>query len=113
MLLNLYSNAIKFTPRGGEINIRLLRSGEHAWKIEVADNGRGIPPEAQNYIFESFRQVDGSITREAHTGSGLGLSIVNHLVRLMGGEIQLESTVGKGSTFTILLPLQKDEEKKA
>lgn len=110
---NLLSNAIKFTPRGGEINIRLLRSGEHAWKIEVADNGRGIPPEAQNYIFESFRQVDGSITREAHTGSGLGLSIVNHLVRLMGGEIQLESTVGKGSTFTILLPLQKDEEKKA
>jgi len=106
---NLLSNAIKFTPRDGEINIRLLRSGELAWKLEVEDNGKGIPIEAQEYIFESFRQVDGSITRELHTGSGLGLSIVNHLVRLMRGEIRLESELGKGSKFIILLPLKEEE----
>ena len=110
ILHNLFSNAIKFTPRGGEISIRLLKSGEYAWILEVADTGRGIPLEAQGYIFESFRQVDGSITREAHTGSGLGLSIVNHLVRLMRGEIRLESKVNKGSTFTILLPLLEKKE---
>ncbi len=107
---NLLSNAIKFTQRGGEISIRLLRSGDYAWKLEVEDNGKGIPQEAQAYIFESFRQVDGSITREAHTGSGLGLSIVNHLVRLMRGEIRLESELGKGSKFIVLLPLKKNKE---
>ena len=88
----------------------MLRSGENAWKLEVADTGKGIPPEAQDYIFESFRQVDGSISREAHTGSGLGLSIVHHLVRLMRGEIKLESELGKGSTFIILLPLHEKKE---
>ncbi len=106
---NLLSNAIKFTHRGGKISIRLLRSGEHAWKLEVEDNGKGIPQEAKAYIFESFRQVDGSITREAHTGSGLGLSIVNHLVRLMRGEIRLESKLGKGSKFIVLLPLKEND----
>ena len=110
ILINLVSNAIKFTQRGGEISIRLLRSGDYAWKLEVEDNGKGIPQEAQAYIFESFRQVDGSITREAHTGSGLGLSIVNHLVRLMRGEIRLESELGKGSKFIVLLPLKKNKE---
>ena len=108
---NLLSNAIKFTPSGGKINIRILRSGENTWKLEVEDNGKGIPSEAQDYIFESFRQVDASISREAHTGSGLGLSIINHLVRLMHGEIRLKSEVGKGSTFTILLPLDKKRNK--
>ena len=113
ILHNLLSNAIKFTPQGGKIEISLLKSGEHAWALRVADNGKGIPEDAQNYIFESFRQVDGSISRQAHTGSGLGLSIVNHLVRLMKGEIKLESKMGKGSSFTILLPLQGNEEKNA
>lgn len=107
---NLLSNAIKFTPAGGKINILLAKSGESAWKLDVEDNGVGIPPEAQSYIFESFRQVDGSPTRKAHTGSGLGLSIVNHLVKLMRGEIRLESKVGKGSKFTVLLPLKEKKE---
>ena len=110
ILHNLLSNAIKFTPRGGKIDIQLLCKGKKVWMLEVADNGKGIPPEAKKYIFESFRQVDGSRTREEHTGSGLGLSIVNHLVRLMGGEIKLESEIGKGSTFTILLPLHENKE---
>ncbi len=113
ILHNLLSNAIKFTPAGGEINIDLLRMDEKKWALRVADTGKGIPLEAQEYIFESFRQVDASLTRETHTGSGLGLSIVNHLVRLMNGEIELESEVGKGSIFTIHLPLEYEKEKEA
>jgi signal transduction histidine kinase len=76
----------------------------------VIDTGPGIPKEAQAYIFEPFQQVDGSITRE-HVGTGLGLSIVKQLVNLMEGQIILESVVGKGSTFTALLPLHTIEEK--
>ena len=109
VLHNLVSNAIKFTPREGKIDISLFKDSETTWALEVSDNGKGIPPKAQSYIFESFRQVDGSPTRESHTGSGLGLSIVNHLARLMQGEIKLESEEGKGSVFTVLLPLHEIE----
>jgi len=109
ILHNLLSNAIKFTPRGGKINVDLYREGADKWALRVADTGAGIPPEAQEYIFESFRQVDGSPSRQEHTGSGLGLSIVNHLVQLMDGEILLESEVDKGSVFTVLLPLKIGE----
>jgi PAS domain S-box-containing protein len=111
ILHNLVSNAIKFTPENGKININIQREGKSHWRIAVSDTGKGIPPQAQEYIFESFRQVDSSIQRETHTGSGLGLSIVQHLVRLMDGEITLESEVEKGSTFTVLLPLHEIEEK--
>jgi signal transduction histidine kinase len=72
--------------------------------MQVSDTGPGIPVEAQSYIFEPFRQVDGSITR-VHAGAGLGLSIVKQLTILMGGQITLESEVGRGSTFTVQLPL--------
>jgi PAS domain S-box-containing protein len=103
ILINLIGNAIKFT-RTGTIRIRLYcRDAEH-WAIEVTDTGPGIPKEAQHYIFEPFRQVDGSITRE-HGGTGLGLSIVKHLTDLLGGQIILESEIGQGSTFTVVLPL--------
>jgi len=105
VLHNLVSNAIKFTPEDGALNIKFSRYDEANWSLSVSDTGKGIPPDAQQYIFESFRQVDGSIQRETHTGSGLGLSIVKHLVRLMDGDIQLESELGKGSKFTIILPL--------
>ena len=71
--------------------------------MEVADTGSGIPPEAQGYIFEAFRQVPGARTREQH-GTGLGLSIVKQLAELMDGEISLESEVDKGSIFTVTLP---------
>ncbi len=111
ILHNLVSNAIKFTPDKGKISIEMKRRNEKEWHIAVSDTGKGIPKEAQKYIFESFRQVDGSIQREEHTGSGLGLSIVQHLVRLMDGEISLESELGKGSTFTVVLPLIEIKEK--
>ncbi|MCP4139966.1 MAG: PAS domain S-box protein [Chloroflexi bacterium] len=111
ILHNLLSNAIKFTPQEGEIKINLFKDNDISWALQVSDNGKGIPQEAQEYIFESFRQVDGSPTRQAHTGSGLGLSIVSHLCRLMNGEIKLESEEGKGSIFTIFLPLYEAEER--
>lgn len=109
ILVNLASNAIKFT-QSGWVQIRLYRPDLSHWAMTVADTGPGIPREAQAYIFEPFQQVDGSVTRE-HVGTGLGLSIVKQLVNLMEGQIILESEVGKGSVFTVLLPLNSAEEK--
>ena len=104
ILANLLGNAIKFTDKG-HIWVRLLGWEGDRWAIEVEDTGVGIPPEDQKHIFEPFRQVDGSPTRR-HQGSGLGLSIVKQLVEMMHGEIRLESTPGKGSKFTVILPCQ-------
>jgi signal transduction histidine kinase len=109
ILVNLVGNAIKFTENG-QIDVRLFRPDASHWAIRVADTGMGIPREAQAYIFEPFRQVDGSLTRQ-HGGTGLGLTIVQQLVHLMGGEIKLESEIGRGSTFTIVLPLEPVQEK--
>ncbi len=109
ILRNLLSNAIKFTDEGN-IHIALLRPDEEHWAIQVRDTGRGIAPEAQKHIFEPFRQADETPTRKERTGSGLGLSIVANLTELMHGEIRVESAPGKGSTFTILFPLQTGEE---
>lgn len=109
ILVNLVSNAVKFTEQGS-VQIRLFRPDDLHWAMEVSDTGPGIPAKAQSYIFEPFGQVDGSITRQ-HTGTGLGLSIVRQLVELMNGQIKLESKVGQGSRFTIILPLQLSKEK--
>jgi PAS domain S-box-containing protein len=103
ILVNLVGNAIKFTDEG-TVHVRAYRFDAENWGLEVSDTGSGIPPEAQSYIFEPFRQVDESPTRE-HAGVGLGLSIVKQLISMMGGEITLESRVGRGSTFTVVLPL--------
>jgi signal transduction histidine kinase len=103
ILSNLVSNAIKFTEVGG-ISLHACLVDETHWALEVCDSGIGVPPEARQYIFEPFRQVDESIAR-LHGGVGLGLSIVKQLVQLLQGQIELESQVGQGSTFTILLPL--------
>jgi PAS domain S-box-containing protein len=110
VLVNLVSNAIKFTDTG-EVTVRFSCPDPEHWAMQVTDTGSGIPPEAQAYIFEPFRQVDGSMTRE-HSGTGLGLSIVKQLTTLMGGQVTLESQLGQGSTFTILLPLTPIQEKK-
>ncbi len=106
VLTNLVSNAIKFTREGG-VTLKLLRqSHESAAQIEiqVCDTGIGIPPEAQGKIFESFSQADGSTTRK-FGGTGLGLTIAQNLVRLMGGQIAVTSEVGKGSVFAFRMPL--------
>jgi len=110
IIINLAGNAMKFTTKG-EVRISLLRSSPVHWAIQIADTGAGIPAEAQAYVFEPFRQVNNSITRE-NRGSGLGLAITKQLVELMGGKIALESEVGKGSAFTITLPIQKQTEQK-
>ena len=109
ILNNLVSNALKFTEQGS-VQVRIYRPDEVHWAMQVSDTGPGIPLEAQAYIFEAFRQVDGSVTRK-HGGSGLGLSIVKQLASLMGGQVTLESTVGQGSTFTVLLPLTPVQER--
>ena len=105
ILINLMGNAIKFT-RAGWVNVRLLRPTSEHWAIQVQDTGVGIPKDAQGYIFEPFRQVNSAITRD-NRGVGLGLSITKQLVELMGGRIMLESEPGQGSTFTIILPMNK------
>jgi signal transduction histidine kinase/DNA-binding response OmpR family regulator len=101
---NLLSNAIKFTPEGGSVRVKACQSDEQV-RVAVADSGIGITPEFLPYIFDRFRQADGSTTR-VHGGLGLGLSIVKHLVQLHEGAVEVESE-GKdqGATFTVTLPL--------
>ncbi|HEX7176604.1 MAG TPA: PAS domain S-box protein [Pyrinomonadaceae bacterium] len=101
---NLLTNAIKFTPRGGRVQIRLERVNSHI-EIAVADTGAGITPEFLPHVFDRFRQADQKTTRR-YGGLGLGLSIVRHLVELHGGTVRAESAgEGQGSTFTVLLPV--------
>ncbi len=101
---NVLANAIKFTPRGGRVQIRLERINSHV-EIVVADTGIGIDPAFKPYVFERFRQADASSSRP-YGGLGLGLAIVRHLVDLHGGTVRAESEgSGQGATFVIGLPL--------
>ena len=101
---NLTSNAVKFTPRSGRVEIRLAGSGQHL-RLTVSDNGCGIRPALLPRIFERFWQADSSITR-TQGGLGLGLAVVRHLVELHGGTVRAESAgEGLGATFTVTLPL--------
>lgn len=97
---NLLRNAIKFTPEGGSIRVGLTTQ-EGAFRVQIADTGIGIDESAQKHIFEKFFQADTSHHTE---GSGLGLSLVKRIVDACGGEIAVESQLGKGSTFSVTLP---------
>ena len=101
---NLLMNAVKFTPKGGRVQLYLQRVNSHV-EIVVSDDGPGIPPEVLPFIFEPFRQGDSSSTR-AHAGLGLGLALVRHLVDLHGGSVVAQSDgAGAGATFVVKLPL--------
>jgi signal transduction histidine kinase len=104
IMLNLLSNAVKFTPEGGAVSIA-ARSVDSVVEVAVADTGVGISPEDQQLIFEEFKQVGSDYTRKAE-GTGLGLALTKRFIQLHGGAIHVESTPGKGSTFTFTLPLQ-------
>ncbi len=104
IVINLVGNALKFTKEGGvRLNVRCY--DENYWGIQVSDTGIGIPSEFQASIFEPFQQVHAEVTRD-NRGVGLGLSITKQLVELMNGKIVLESEPGRGSVFTVLLPLK-------
>jgi signal transduction histidine kinase/ActR/RegA family two-component response regulator len=106
---NLLSNAIKFTPPGGRVEVRLEHVGSSA-QIRVSDTGQGISSDFLPFIFERFRQADGTSTR-SHGGLGLGLAIVRHLIELHGGTAYADSPGrGCGATFTILMPLSVADE---
>jgi signal transduction histidine kinase len=108
ILQNLLSNAIKFTPEGGRVAIKAEADTKYV-TIAVSDTGVGIAPEEQDLVFQKFRQSGNPLTRE-HEGTGLGLSIVRELCKLLNGEVTLQSELGRGSTFTVRLPLQLSEE---
>jgi signal transduction histidine kinase len=105
VLYNFLSNAIKFSPAGGQIDLTAERVEEGRVRISVTDRGPGIDLDKQQMIFEKFRQIDGSVTRE-HGGTGLGLAISKELIGLMGGVIGVRSTPGEGATFWIVLPVR-------
>jgi len=103
ILENLIGNAIKYTPAGGRITVRWGTAGTQV-RIDVIDTGVGIPKDHLSRIFERFYRVDEARSRDAG-GTGLGLSIVKHLTQVLGGRVTVESQVGRGSTFTVFLPL--------
>ncbi len=108
MVSNLLDNALKFTEQG-EVSLHVASVG-NGLRIQVSDTGIGIPAGRQETIFDSFTQADGSTTRR-YGGTGIGLTIVRQLTALMGGKVGVESTVGKGSTFWLDLPLRAVEPK--
>ncbi len=106
ILINLTGNAIKFTEKGS-IRVHINRGDKNQWKIEVIDSGIGIPENELPYIFDAFRQANNlEFSTRKHGGFGLGLSIVKQLIELMGGEISVKSKIDKGSTFTVVLPME-------
>jgi PAS domain S-box-containing protein len=109
VLWNLLSNSVKFTPRGGRVEVELRREGAQA-VLRVSDTGEGIAPEFLPHVFERFRQADMGTTRQ-HGGLGLGLAIVRHLAELHGGTVEAESAgLGRGATFRLRLPLKSSPQ---
>ena len=102
IVVNLVSNACKFTPRGGSIDVECVCL-DQAVELRVIDSGPGIPPQKLDAIFEPFVQLDNGLTRST-PGTGLGLAISRELARAMGGDLSVSSALGQGSTFTLTLP---------
>ncbi|GAA0178433.1 hypothetical protein SH2C18_14910 [Clostridium sediminicola] len=111
ILLNILSNAVKFTPSGGKITVSITEEADNVCII-IKDTGIGIAKEKQEIIFERFRQVDKSFAR-TNEGSGIGLSLVKSLVEIQNGRIELESELGKGSEYKIFFPIVKDKPLKS
>ena len=110
VLVNLLTNAVKFTPDGGAVGVDVARSaGEDTLSIAVWDTGVGIAPEDLSRLFRPFVQLDSRLSRQ-HAGTGLGLALVRRLVLLHGGEVHVESEVGRGSRFTVALPIRPRPE---
>jgi len=109
VIYNLTENALKYTPDGGHIHAELVQRGKLA-VFTVTDDGVGIPKEDQAHIFDRFYRVDKARSRETG-GTGLGLSIVRQIVELHGGRVTVDSEPGKGSTFTVELPVDRKEAK--
>jgi signal transduction histidine kinase len=103
VLVNLLSNAAKFTPEGGHVVVRARREGAAGVRLEVQDDGIGIAREDQARIFEAFRQLDGSAERQ-YGGVGLGLAVVNRLAEALGARVELDSEAGRGARFGVVLP---------
>ena len=112
ILTNLISNAIKYSPRGGDVIVTGSAVDDGTVEIKVIDQGIGIPEDKLDKIFERFERVDNRDTREAG-GTGIGLYLVKHLVEAHGGRIWVESEVGKGSTFTFQLPVSPPRQSDA
>ena len=110
IVINMVSNALKFTEQGGVVIRCMQLENYNMLRVSVHDSGIGISPAALGYIFEAFRQADGSTTRR-FGGTGLGLTIARKLIELQGGEVAVESTVGQGSTFSFTLPIVSSSSK--
>lgn len=108
VLVNLTANAIKFTEEG-EVEVRIEPHGTSNWRVIVRDTGPGIPEGQFATIFKAYRQLDRTASPSKVKGTGLGLAIASNLVQIMGGDIEVESELGVGSTFTVILPLRLPE----
>ena len=110
VVYNLLSNALKFTDNGGRVDLHCGRNGADQFTLAVKDSGIGIKPQDMTRLFKEFEQIDSGAGRRCE-GTGLGLALTRKLVEMQGGGITVESEAGKGSTFTVTLPLAFQEAK--
>jgi DNA-binding response OmpR family regulator len=112
IITNLLGNALKFTPQGGEVSVVLSSAPDDSMRLEVNDNGPGIPEQHQQNVFERFYQVDDS-SRRTYGGTGIGLALVKELTELMKGKIELDSKQGGPTHFTLTIPVQKIQDQRS